>query len=230
MPAKLLASLAKKAGADMDKAESAWQRAKELAADRFKPTDASYWPYVVGITKKALGLAESLTFSDYLLLTEDKKEDGVKSSYLDFKGSSRKRELKKEMKREIGRFSKMKHTDKDAYPDDWTADRKYRQELKRKGKKLPTSQHTDRFKRMYGEALVEDAKLDTALKNKAEKTGVSVRILRAVYNRGLAAWRTGHRPGVGQHQWAMGRVNSFLTGGPARKADEDLWKKARDKS
>lgn len=77
--------------------------------------------------------------------------------------------------------------------------------------------------------LLVESNVDTALKNKSEKTGVAVGILRAVYNRGLAAWRTGHRPGVSQHQWAMGRVNSFLVGGPARKADQDLWKKARSK-
>lgn len=75
--------------------------------------------------------------------------------------------------------------------------------------------------------LLVESNVDTALKNKAEKTGMPVRTLRAVYNRGLAAWRTGHRPGVSQHQWAMGRVNSFLVGGPARKVDRDLWDKAR---
>jgi hypothetical protein len=48
-----------------------------------------------------------------------------------------------------------------------------------------------------------------------------------VYAKGLAAWKTGHRPGVGQHQWAMGRVNSFVTGkGGARKVDKALWKRA----
>lgn len=74
------------------------------------------------------------------------------------------------------------------------------------------------------ELLAEASSVTTALQNKAERTGVKFSILRKVYNRGLAAWRTGHRPGVSQHQWAMGRVNSFLTGGPARKVDADLWK------
>jgi len=76
--------------------------------------------------------------------------------------------------------------------------------------------------------ILFESNVDTALKNKAEKTGIPMRTLRAVYNRGLAAWKTGHRPGVSQHQWAMGRVNSFLVGGPARKADKDLWVKARE--
>lgn len=81
---------------------------------------------------------------------EDKKEDGVKKSYLDFRGSSKKKELKGEMKREIKRFSKMSHKDKEAYPDDWTADQKYKAELKKKGKKLPKSEHTKEFERRYG--------------------------------------------------------------------------------
>ena len=48
--------------------------------------------------------------------------------------------------------------------------------------------------------------------------------LDAVYKRGLAAYfSAGSRPKVSQHQWAMGRVRSFVTGeGGARKADKDL--------
>lgn len=75
---------------------------------------------------------------------------------------------------------------------------------------------------------IEESVVDAALKNKSEKTGVPVSILKQVWKRGAAAWRTGHRPGVVQNQWAMGRVNSFLVGGPARKADEDLWKKYKE--
>jgi len=45
---------------------------------------------------------------------------------------------------------------------------------------------------------------------------------------GMQAWNAGHRPGVAQHQWGMGRVNSFITGsGGARKADANLWAKAK---
>lgn len=79
------------------------------------------------------------------------------------------------------------------------------------------------------EYITESAKVDKALKNKAEKTGIAKGVLRQVYNRGLAAWRTGHRPGVGQHQWAMARVNSFATKGSGTwgGADKDLAAKAR---
>ncbi len=128
---------------------------------------------------------------------------------------------KKEMKREIKRFKKMDSDDPKAYPEDWSADKHYRD---RKGK-LPRSKHTDKYHQMYGEELeLTESNVDVALKNKAEKTGISLRTLRAVFNRGMAAWRTGHRPGVSQVQWAMGRVNSFITGGNARKVDKDLIK------
>ena len=36
-------------------------------------------------------------------------------------------------------------------------------------------------------------------------------ILKKVYDRGMAAWRGGHRPGTTQVQWALARVNSFVT-------------------
>jgi hypothetical protein len=66
-----------------------------------------------------------------------------------------------------------------------------------------------------------------ALKNKAKKANAPMGALTTVYNKGLAAWRTGHRPGAGQHAWAMARVNSFLAGGPARKVDAAQWKKVQ---
>lgn len=65
------------------------------------------------------------------------------------------------------------------------------------------------------------------LVKKSEKSGVPYSILKQVYNRGMAAWKGGHRPGTTPQQWAFARVNSFLTGGKTRTtADADLWKKA----
>lgn len=71
-----------------------------------------------------------------------------------------------------------------------------------------------------------ESNVDTGLKTKSEKSGVSLSILRSVYNRGLAAWRSSHRPGTTPNQWAMARVNSFTSGGKTRTtADKDLWQK-----
>ncbi len=38
---------------------------------------------------------------------------------------------------------------------------------------------------------------------KAKKSGISVGTLKKVYNRGMAAWKTGHRPGTTPQQWGM---------------------------
>ena len=67
-----------------------------------------------------------------------------------------------------------------------------------------------------------------SLRKKSKASGIPMGILRKVFSKGMQAWNAGHRPGVAQHQWGMGRVNSFITGaGGARKADADLWAKAK---
>lgn len=66
-----------------------------------------------------------------------------------------------------------------------------------------------------------------SLKSKADLTNAPLGALTTVYRKGLAAWKTGHRPGVTQHQWAMGRVNSFLGGGKARKVDAAQWERVK---
>jgi len=67
------------------------------------------------------------------------------------------------------------------------------------------------------------------LKNKAEKSGMPYSILKKVYDRGMAAWRGGHRPGTSQQQWAFARVNSFVTksSGTWGGADKDLAKQVK---
>ncbi len=67
------------------------------------------------------------------------------------------------------------------------------------------------------------------LVKKAEKSGMPYGILKKVYDRGMAAWRTGHRPGTTPQQWAFARVNSFVTksSGTWGGADKDLAKKVR---
>ena len=84
--------------------------------------------------------------------------------------------------------------------------------------KTKPSKHTIKYKQMFGEKI-------EGLEKKAKKSGISYSILKKVYDRGMAAWKTGHRPGTTPQQWAFARVNSFITGGGARKSDNDLWKK-----
>ena len=81
------------------------------------------------------------------------------------------------------------------------------------------------------EGIKEMQQIDEKIKgieNKSEKSGIPYGILKQVYNRGMAAWKGGHRPGTTPQQWAMARVNAFITKGKAYyTADADLAKKAR---
>lgn len=138
-----------------------------------------------------------------------------------FKGLSKKD--KEERERVIKRRSKMKSNDPDAYKG-------FRSD---KGVKTKPSKHNAKFKKMFGELSEHEkkifteklsAKIKKSLKNKAKKANAPMSALTTIYNKGLAAWRTGHRPGASQHAWAMARVNSVLTGGKARKVDAAQWK------
>lgn len=128
-----------------------------------------------------------------------------------------------------------------------------------KDAKTKTSKHTKKFRDMYGEecwdgykqvgmkkkggkmvpdCVPEENEIEPlnedpnkALKSKAEKSGISLSILKQVYKRGVAAWRTGHRPGTTPEQWGLARVNSFITKGKGTwgKADSDLASKVKGK-
>jgi len=137
--------------------------------------------------------------------------------------------------------AKMDDDDPDAYKE-MPGDK----EAREKGE-VKTSKHVKSYHELYGdedeknEAVVnedekndtspiDDEKVETALKKKEEETGVPVKFLRIVMRRGMAAWKTGHRPGAGVHQWGYARVNSFLTKqeGTWGGADADVAKQVRD--
>ena len=102
--------------------------------------------------------------------------------------------------------------------------------------KTKPSKHTNKFKQMYGENMlsfedynVQEQDTDAAIRKKADKSGMPFGILKQVFKRGVAAWRTGHRPGTTSVQWGLARVNSFVTksSGTWGKADKDLAAKVR---
>ena len=65
-----------------------------------------------------------------------------------------------------------------------------------------------------------------SLKKKAEGTRFTYGQLAKVYRRGQGAYLSGGARNVSMAAWAMGRVNSFVSGkGGARKADADLLRK-----
>ena len=89
--------------------------------------------------------------------------------------------------------------------------------------------HMKTMQKLFGEDKMtneETEQLDEAkgLAAKAKSSGISLSTLRKVYNRGMAAWRTGHRPGTTPQQWAMARVNSYINKGKGtyHGADKDL--------
>jgi hypothetical protein len=120
-----------------------------------------------------------------------------------YKGLTRRQNA--ERKRSATRRTRMSWKDPKAYTP-WKTD---------KGVKTRRSSYSSRFHSKYPEAKT--------LPDIAKATGVSLSTLRTVYNRGMAAWRTGHRPGASQHAWGMARVHSFVLHGKTyRTADKDL--------
>lgn len=77
-------------------------------------------------------------------------------------------------------------------------------------------------------ALFPNAK---SLKERSKVTGVPIKFLKTVYNRGMSAWRTGHRPGMTQQAWSYPRVSSFLLCGKTHySTDSDQVRAAKKES
>jgi len=117
--------------------------------------------------------------------------------------------LKRKRAAEIRHFGAMDWRDPAAYTG-FSTDR---------GVKTRKSGYTQAWKRRFPNAL--------SLEEKAAATGVPVRFIRESFNRGMAAWRTGHRPGATQQQWGYARTHSLLLcGKTARSTDSDLRREA----
>ncbi len=113
-------------------------------------------------------------------------------------------------RKEIAKFGAMHWKDPRAYvgfkPD--------------KGIKGRTSGYTAAWHRAYPGA--------DSLEAKAKVTGVPLWAIRESYNRGLAAWRTGHRPGATEQQWGYARSASFLLCGRTHyTTDSDIVRKVK---
>jgi len=181
------------------------------AIDRAVP-DLEY--EVDEITKRTNQLKEMASQSEKKKLPYDKETDQPKKYVA---GLSDKE--KKAHDRHLEKQGKKSDSDKSAY----------KQSPADKVAKTKTSVHTKKYKQMFGEGDVELNEVIKGLKKKAEKSGMPYSILKQVYNRGMAAWKGGHRPGTTPQQWAFARVNSFITksSGTWGKADKDLAAKVR---
>ncbi len=129
-----------------------------------------------------------------------------------YRGLTKKQALTR--KAEISKFGKMHWRNPKAYVGFKTD--KYAK-TKRK------SSYTAQWDRLF-----PDAK---SLEERSKVTGVPKKYLLQVYNRGMAAWRTGHRIGQNPQSWSYPRVSSYLLCGKTHyTADADQVRAAKKES
>ena len=125
-----------------------------------------------------------------------------------FRGLTRRKATQR--RREIAKFGALHWRDPSAYKG-------FKTDI---GVPKKTSKYTEEWNRRFPQAK--------SLPAKAAAAGVPLGVLRESYNRGMAAWRTGHRPGAGEQQWGYARVHSLLLcGRTAVTADADLVRRAK---
>jgi hypothetical protein len=125
-----------------------------------------------------------------------------------YKGLSKTKKL--ERAKEIRKFTRYH----------WKDARAYKGFKTNKGVKTKTSSYTEQWRSRFPDA--------TSLEAKSEASGVPLKVIKESFNRGMAAWRTGHRPGATQQQWGYARVHSFLLCGKTHyTTDADLVVKAK---
>ena len=124
-----------------------------------------------------------------------------------YKGLTRKKAL--ERKKEIQKFGSLSWKNKKAYTGFKTD----------KGIKTKPSSYTEQWNSLFPEAK--------SLQERADVTGVPLEFIEKCFNRGAAAWRTGHRPGASREQWGYARVSSLLLCGKTHySTDSDLVREA----
>ena len=173
--------------------------------------------------------------SNYIIDSENKKYfvEKLKPAYK--KGLSKSTSSKRQT--QFNKQAKMDDDDPNAYkpaPGDARAKTKVSKHTKayhkKFGKKEGLDQGTDELIKAYKKLTPLEEKQLGALKKKAKETGMPYGILKKVFDRGMAAWKSGHRPGATPHQWAYARVNSFVTKskGTWGGADKDLAAKVKE--
>lgn len=129
-----------------------------------------------------------------------------------YRGLTRKQALQR--KAEIKKFGKLHWSDPKAY-------------VGFKTDKLATHKRKSSYTAEW-DRLFPDAK---SLKERSKVTGVPEKYLKTVYERGSAAWRTGHRLGQTTHSWSYPRVSSYLLCGKTHyTADSDQVRLAKKES
>ena len=128
-----------------------------------------------------------------------------------FKGLSKTK--KAQRKKEIEKYGAMS----------WKSKKAYKGFKTNVGVKTKKSQYTQAWDELFPNVK--------SLEERAKVTGVPKDLLQESYDRGMAAWRTGHRPGATQQQWGYARVSSLLTCGKTHyTTDSDLVRNAKRRS
>jgi len=128
-----------------------------------------------------------------------------------FSGLSKTRKLQR--KKEIKNFGSKSWKNKKAYVG-------FKTNI---GVKTKKSKYTSNWNKKFPNAK--------SLEERSKVTKVPLKYIKESFNRGMAAWRTGHRPGATQQQWGYARVSSFLLKGKTYyTTDSDLVEKAKKES
>ena len=128
-----------------------------------------------------------------------------------YSGLTRKQALAR--KREIKKFGAMDWRDPKAYVGFKTD----------KYGKTRKSSYTAEWDRMFPEAK--------SLEERSKVTGVPLKYLKTVFDRGSAAWRTGHRPQQTPQSWSYPRISAYLLCGRSHyTADSDQVRAAKKES
>ena len=196
------------------------QKAKDIA----KKMSGNMKGAIKEIEKLEKGLSNNSSVKDALQKANEELSEGERALARDKSTDQPKKYVsgltdkqKKSHDRHLEKQGKKSDSDKSAY----------KQSPADKVAKTKPSKHTNKFKQMYGEDYLNEK--IKGLETKAKKSGMPYSILKKVYDRGMAAWKGGHRPGTTPQQWAFARVNSFTTksSGTWGKADSDLAKQVR---
>jgi hypothetical protein len=102
----------------------------------------------------------------------------------------------------------------------WKTQKAYRPFKTDVGVKTRKSKYNLQWKKLFPDV--------TSIEGASKVTGVPASLIKESYNRGVAAWRTGHRPGATKEQWGIARYRSMLLCGKTHySTDSDLVRKAK---
>ncbi len=102
----------------------------------------------------------------------------------------------------------------------WKTQKAYRPFKTDVGVKTRKSKYNLQWKKLFPDV--------TSIEGASKATGVPASLIKESYNRGVAAWRTGHRPGATKEQWGIARYRSMLLCGKTHySTDSDLVRKAK---